>query len=214
MCANLSRRFHVVGFSTIALGFLTAGSAFGAQNCAGEVQTAVAKQHGLTGYRVSVSSPVKPDGATETIDYQPPLKMYRRIKSPDQDFEIETIGFGNRAWSREGGGWFELKPHIASMVETHLRDMFGNAPKVVSEFTCLGKVTYEGKEYVGYQTVPEKGDTGDLIARTIYADPATGLPAYNIVGEAKGTKPALVREAYSYPTDIAIEIPENAPAAP
>lgn len=188
--------------------------AFAGPNCAADVQAAVNKQHTQAGYRVDVSSPIKPDGATETIDYMPPLKMYRRIKSPDQDFEIETIGFGNRAWSREGGGWFELKPHIASMVETHLRDMFGSPPKVTSEFLCLGKVTFEGKEYVGYQTEPEKMEGGDVIARTIYTDPATGLPAFNIIGEAKGSKPAMVRETYTYPGDIEIEIPENAPAAP
>lgn len=193
---------------------LTALPAQAGTNCASDVQAAVAKQHALASYRVEVSSPTKPDGATEVVDYMPPLKMYRRINSPDQGFEIETIGFGNRAWSREGGGWYELKPHIASMVENHLRDMFGTPPKVTSEFNCLGKVMVEGKEYLGYQTVPEKVDGGDMIARTIYADPATGLPAFNIIGEAKGAKPAMVREAYSYPTDIEIEIPENAPAAP
>ena len=194
--------------------FFCATPAFAADNCAADVQAAVTKQHVLASYRVNVSSPIKPDGATETIDYMPPLKMYRRIKAPDQDFEIETIGFGNRAWSREGGGWFELKPHIASMVESHLRDTFGTAPKVTSQFNCLGKVTFEGKEYLGYQTTPEKADSGDLIARTIYSDPASGLPAFNIIGEAKGAKPAMVVEAYSYPADIEIEIPENAPAAP
>jgi len=193
---------------------LTAAPCFADQNCASDVEAAVTKQHAQAAYRVEVSSPIKPDGATETIDYLPPMKMYRRIKSPDQDFEIETIGFGNRAWSREGGGWFELKPHIASMVENHLRDTFGAPPKVTSQFNCLGKLKLDGKDYVAYQTVPEKVEGGDLIARTIYADPATGLPAFNIVGEASGAKPAMVREAYSYPTDITIEIPENAPAAP
>jgi hypothetical protein len=193
---------------------LASAPALAGPNCAADVEAAVAKQHTQAAYRVEVSSPAKPDGATETIDYMPPLKMYRRIKSPDQDFEIETIGFGNRAWSREGSGWFELKPHIASMVELHLRDTFGAPPKIVSQFNCLGKVTVDGKEYVGYQTEPEKMDGGDMIARTIYADPATGLPALNVIGEPTGAKPAMVREAYSYPKDIEIEIPENAPAAP
>ena len=199
---------------TIATTTILSSSAYAAGNCAPEVQAAVAKQHAMPGYRVEVSSPIKPDGATEVIDYLPPLKMYRRIKSPDQDFEIETTGFGNRAWSREGGGWFELKPHIASMVEAHLRDMFGKPPAISSEFVCLGKVNYAGKDYTGYQTIPEKADGPDLIARTFYIDPDTGLPAFNIVGEAKGVKPAMVREAYTYPTAIEIEIPENAPAAP
>ena len=193
---------------------LTAMPAFAGENCAADVEAAFTKQHAQTAYRVDVSSPIKSDGATETIDYMPPLKMYRRIKSPDQDFEIETIGFGNRAWSREGGGWFELKPHIASMVEMHLRDTFGSPPKITSQFNCLGKVKVDGKEYLGYQTVPDKMDGGDMVARTIYADLATGLPTLNIVGEATGAKPAMVREAYSYPADIEIEIPENAPAAP
>jgi hypothetical protein len=188
--------------------------AFAGPNCAADVVAAVTKQHAQAAYRVEVSSPFKSDGASEVVDYLPPTKMYRRIKSPDQDFEIETIGFGNRAWSREGAGWFELKPHIASMVENHLRDTFGAAPAITSQFNCLGTVKFEGKDYVGYQTQPEKVEGGDTIARTIYADPATGLPAFNIVGDATGAKPAMVREAYSYPKDIEIDIPENAPAAP
>ena len=186
-----------------------------AANCAPEVQAAFLKQHGLKSYRSDISSPATPERPTETIDYEPPMKMYRKIKDPAEDFLIETMGFGNRAWSREGADWFELKPHIAAQVELHLRDQFGQAPEVKSEFECLGKVTFESKEYLGYQTKPEKsGDSGDMIARTIYVDPASGLPAFNNIGFVGTGKPALVREAYSYPNDIEIIPPEGAPAAP
>jgi hypothetical protein len=185
-----------------------------AANCAPDVQAAFTKQHSMK-YRSEISSPATPGRPTETIDYEPPLKMYRKIVDPEQDFPIETLGWGNRAWSREGADWFELKPHIAAQVEGHLRDQFGKAPEVKTEFECLGKVSVDGKEYLGYQTKPEKsGDSGDMIARQIYVDAATGLPAFNNIGFVGAAKPALVREAYSYPTDIDIVAPEGAPAAP
>jgi hypothetical protein len=185
-----------------------------AANCAPDVQAAFTKQHSMK-YRSNISSPATPNRPTEMIDYEPPIKMYRKITDPEQDFPIETLGWGNRAWSREGADWFELKPHIAAQVELHLRDQFGKPPEIKAEFDCLGAVKVEGKDYTGYQTKPEKGgETGDLIARMIYVDPATGLPAFNMIGFVGSDKPALVREAYTYPDDIDIVPPEGAPPAP
>jgi hypothetical protein len=193
--------------SAVSLAAIVAISPANAANCAPEVQAAFAKQHAMKAYRSQISSPATPNRPTETMDYQPPMKMYRKITDPEQDFPIETMGWGNRAWSREGADWFELKPHIAAQVELH--------PEIKAEFECLGKVKVEGADYVGYQTTPEKsGDSADLITRMIYVDPTSGLPAFNIIGFVGSAKPALVREAYSYPEDIDIVPPEGAPPAP
>jgi hypothetical protein len=80
-------------------------------------------------------------------------------------------------------------------------------PTPTAEYACLGQVAFEGKEYLGYQTAPEKLEGGAELARTIYVDPATGLPAFNIVGPPNAGGEPLTREAYSYPADLAVEKP-------
>ncbi len=205
----------VLTAAAVASVLVATAAAANAANCAADVQAAFTKQHAMKAFRSAISSPATPNRPTETIDYQPPMKMYRKIIDPEQEFPIETMGWGNRAWSREGADWFELKPQIAAQVELHLRDQFEKPPEVKAEFDCLGKVTVDGKEYTGFQTKPEKsGDSGDLISRMIYVDPATGLPAFNLIGFVGSDKPALAREAYTYPDDIDIVAPESAPAAP
>jgi hypothetical protein len=95
------------------------------------------------------------------------------------------------------------------MVMNHIQQTVATPPKVSAEFSCLGTVTFEGKDNLGYQTAPEKGQDGIEVARTIYVDPATGLPAFNIIGAVNSAADPLVEEAYTYPTDIVIEDPLN-----
>ena len=53
----------------------------------------------------------------------------------------------------------------------------------------------------------EKTEKGTELARTIYVDPATGLPAFNVIAEVKDGAEPLLKESYTYPTDIVIEKP-------
>lgn len=94
----------------------------------------------------------------------------------------------------------------ARVVTLQVQEAFA-PPRVTAEFNCLGTVTFEGKSYRAYQTTPEKVDTGQVLARTIYVDPETGLPAFNIVGAPDGSGDPVVRGAFSYPTDINIQSP-------
>jgi hypothetical protein len=93
------------------------------------------------------------------------------------------------------------------MVATHIQQTVANPPKVSAEFTCLGTVAYEGKDYLGYRTAPEKGNDGVELARTIYIDGSTRLPAFNIIAAVKDGATPLLKETYSYPTDLVIEKP-------
>jgi hypothetical protein len=142
----------------------------------------------------------------QVFDFQPPDKMYRKASANGES--IETIGIGKWAWSNlgSGAGWEELQPMFARVVTIQVQEAFA-PPRVTADFTCLGTVTVDGKSYLGYQTAPEKDQQGHELARTIYVDPATGLPAFNIVGPPGGNGEPLVKGAFTYPTDINIENP-------
>jgi hypothetical protein len=49
------------------------------------------------------------------------------------------------------------------------------------------------------------------LARTIYVEPESGLPAYNVVAASAGKGAPLMKVTYSYPADLVIEAPVGAP---
>jgi hypothetical protein len=202
-------RAGIAGLVLVAA--LSGMPAHAAQDCRKDVETAFTKQRQSKAYRVVITNPSEQDGPEQVFEYLPPMTMYRKVTASSIDTPIETIGFGNRGWIMQNGGWFELQPHFAQMLENHMRDLFGVPPSIKTEYTCLGTVKFEGQDYAGYRTPPEAGSGGEAAVRTVYVDTATGLPAFNIISDEKGEKPPLVREAYSYPADLKIEIPEGAP---
>jgi hypothetical protein len=197
-------------FAGLALAAFAAPALAGG-DCAKDVEAAFNKQRQSKAYRVVVTMPAQPDAPEDMFEYQPPLLMYRKLLTKTVPMPVETIGFGNRAWSREEGGWMEMQPQFANMTRAHLQEMFGQPVAITTPYACLGKATFEGKEYAAFRTAPERIETGETVARTIYVDPETGLPAYNVVGAVEGDKPLIIREAYDYPDDIKIEVPDGAP---
>ncbi|MBN8911965.1 MAG: hypothetical protein J0H65_07885 [Rhizobiales bacterium] len=142
----------------------------------------------------------------QRFDFQPPDKMYRKASAGGES--IETIGISKWAWSNlgSGAGWEELQPMHARVVTLQVEEAFA-PPRVTADFNCLGDVTVEGKSYRAYQTTPEKIATGETLARTIYIDPETGLPAFNIVGAPDASGDPVVKGVFTYPSDIKIEKP-------
>lgn len=170
-----------------------------------EVEAAFVAQHKKPWRTVVLTK--GPDGTDQRqhVDFQPPDKIYRKATAGDE--AIETIGIGKTAWNHtEGGGWEELPLMHSRTVMLQIQEAFA-PPRVTAEFNCLGTVTYDGKSFRGYQTIPEKIASGETLARTVYIDPETGLPAFNIVGAPDGSGEALVTSIYTYPTDIKIERP-------
>jgi hypothetical protein len=140
---------------------------------------------------------------TQQFDILPPDRIYRKVTSGEET--AETIAVGTTAWMNEGSGWQEMKKGVADIVATQLRAMLAPA-RVSVEFKCLDKVDYDGKSYLGYQTVSETVE-GKLLARTILVDPETKRPAFNIVAAPDLSGEPVMKEAYSYPTDIRIDSP-------
>lgn len=201
----------------LVLGLIAATPVLAA-DCASEVQSAFEKQRTQPAYRVNSKSPsVRGEVATQT-DFQQPDRMYNKVEVPGEPGALETIAIGRWAWASHGGGFQELQPQFAQSVTFDVNATLATPVKTSESFTCLGKVKRDGKEYAAFQSEPkaspDKPVSADnpLIARTIFVDPATGLPALNIVSELKPDSPALVSAAYSYPTDIKIEAPDAIPA--
>lgn len=187
--------------------------AFGGQGalaCDGksEVEAAFAKQQKAPAWRsVAVSKSDNGSQQEQTFEYIPPDRMYRKILILGQEPAVETIAIAKWAYGNQGNGWSELQPPMAKMLAEHVQQIVTAPPKAGADFSCLGKVAYDGKDYAAYRTAPEKTEKGTELARTIYVDPETGLPAFNIIAETTAGAEPLIKEAYTYPADIVIEKP-------
>lgn len=191
--------------TTLSIAAVTAALAAPAAACdsKADVEAAFNAQHQAP-WRIETRSTTDTGVVqTQQFDILPPDRIYRKVTSGEET--AETIAVGQTAWTNEGDGWEEMKKGIADIVAMQLRSML--APAQVSvEFKCLDKVDYDGKSYLGYQTVPETVH-GKELARTILVDPETKRPAFNIVAAPDLAGEPIMREAYTYPTDIRIDSP-------
>lgn len=189
--------------------------------CKAELAAAMMKLQNVAGVRLKVAT----QHSRNTLDFAPPDRMHEKIQSTDSDGPpTETIALGGKAWRKTGGSWEDLQPEIAKSTLLRTNEVYFELPKDAGEFNCLGKVSYEGSSRTGYQSAPYKapeslyeGMSDDMKkARSeliriskIYLDPATGLPAVNVVEEGRrpGRTYLVFHAYYSYPKDIVIEPP-------
>jgi hypothetical protein len=177
--------------------------------CRGELEAAFNKQASIPKLRTVITNPIQGgiSGTVErTVDAVRPDRVYSRVKSSAEEGLAETIVIGPYAWSNSGMGWDEVKPNIAKVMSLDVIEMM-KPQKVGADFKCLGNVTVEGKEYLGYKGAPGKGDDGTELETTVYVDPTSGLPVYNIIAPVKGEAPPVLKAAYSYGDDIIVEAP-------
>lgn len=148
------------------------------------------------------------------VEYQPPDRMRQTIVAPNQA-PLETVLFGNRAYSRQGGAWEELMPAVAQTIIAQVRAAVVDPPKDVGNFDCLGTTSLDGEDYLTYRSVEKQADAGAAtgapqLHRTIYVDPESGLPARNIVADDKGDE-VVFKATYDYPEKLEIEDHPDAP---
>lgn len=177
------------------------------EKCTKEVADAFAKQGQTPKMRTVMTHAGGEGTVTRTITLVRPNRMHAVTEAPHEEAgRIETISIGKWAWGSDSdGGWSEHKPNIARMIEMDVEKMA--APQTVgANFSCLGAVNVEGKDYTGYRADPGKGDDGVELAATIYVEPASGLPALNIVAPTAGGD-ARLRAVYTYGDDIVVEPP-------
>lgn len=178
------------------------------EKCSGEVAAAFTKQAAAPKFRTVMTHPVEGGVVERILNLVRPNRLHSITNAPQIAGHIETISIGQWAWSSDGESWEEMKPNIAKMIEMDVAKMA--APAAVSaNFSCLGKVNFEGKDYAGYRADPGKGDDGIELAATVYLDEATGLPAYNIVAPTSGDGSPRLKAMYGYGDDISVEAPEG-----
>ena len=198
---------------------LFASPAFAADDCGKDVQAAFEKQRSQPAYRVNSKQP-SVSGEVETqTDFQRPDRMYNKVVVPGEPGALETVAIGRWAWASHGMGFQELQPQFAQAVTFDVNAMLNTPVATAEPFTCLGKVTRDGHDWLAYRSEPKAspgkpaGPGNPELARTVFVDPATGLPALTIVSETVPDAPALVSAAYTYPADINIEAPAGAAPA-
>ncbi|MFT3730900.1 MAG: hypothetical protein QM780_05645 [Hyphomicrobium sp.] len=199
-------------FAALALAAASPAFAAGA-DCSADVLAAIRKQLEQKAFRVEFAQPTAEGEAYMKIDYMPPFKMLQTVTSPAMPGEQQTMLVNDRAFSGSGGSFEELQPQFTQSIVAEVSNALAR-PSKLEGYECLGTVKYENQDLLGYRFEDKshpQADPSKIIARTIYVDPKTGLPAYNVVASlADGAKP-LREVKYSYPTDIDIVAPANAP---
>ena len=145
----------------------------------------------------------------------PPDKMLQTVTSPAMPGEQQTMLVGDRAFSGTSGAFEELQPQFTQSIVAEVRTALGAPPQKPGSFECLGAAKFDNHDLVAYRTaekVPPGTDPAKVVARTIYVDPATGLPVYNVIAAVSGNADPVMKVTYSYPTDIEIIAPKRAPA--
>ena len=202
---------RAVGPSLVALCLLApflAVSVRADEKCKGEVEEAFVKQRAQPAFRTVATSPTLNGPLIRTIDFVAPDAIYSKIEAPSEDAPVETIGIGKWAWANTEGGWEEQPPHNAQIVTTE-REAYKVPPKAAADFSCLGKVQYEGQDMMGYATEPARDTDGMEVITTVYIEPASGLPAAYITRSAKPDGPVKFTAIYTYGEDIKIIPPVN-----
>lgn len=186
-----------------------------AADCSGDVVSAFEKQRKSKAFRVAMTQPTAEGDVEMTVDYIPPDRMLQTVKSPAMPGEQQTMLVGNRAFAGTSGAFEELLPQFTQSIMSEFNSAMGSTGKEIGSFECLGKSQFEGKEFVAYRAVdkaaPADTDPSKILARTIYVDPANGLPAFNVVAAASGKEAPVVKATYTYPDDVVIEAPQGAP---
>lgn len=186
-----------------------------ADDCSGEVVAAFQKQRASKAFRVAMTQPSAEGDVELTVDYMPPDKMLQTVRSPAMPGEQQTMLVGNHAYAGSDGAFEELLPQFTQSIIAEFNAAMGSTGKEIGTFECMGKTNFEGKEFLAYRALDKAAPAGTapdkILARTVYVDPVTGLPAFNVVAAVSGKDAPVLKAVYSYPTDLVIEAPQGAP---
>lgn len=203
--------FTVLGFTFLALLAPQARS----EDCTAKVTEAFQKQRSSKAFRVAMTQPSAEGDVELIVDYMPPDRMLQTVKSPAMPGDQQTMLVGNRAYAGSSGAYEELLPQFTQSIIAEFNSAMGSTGKEIGAFECMGKADFEGKSYLAFRAL-DKAAPADvapdkLLARTIYIDPDSGLPAFNVVAAVSGKDAPILKAIYSYPTDLVIEAPQGAP---
>lgn len=200
-------------FRFVFVPLVMAGPAL-ADDCTKDVLAAFEKQRTSKAFRVEFSQPTAEGEAQMKIDYIPPDKMLQTVTSPAMPGEQQTMLVGDRAFAGTSGAFEELLPQYTQSIVAEVRNALGSPPQNLGAFECLGPAKLDNRDLLAYRTADKASagaDPAKVMARTIYVDPANGLPAFNVVAVLAANSDPVMKVKYSYPNDIEIIAPEHAP---
>jgi len=168
-----------------------------------------------------------------TAEFLPPDRMresYYITTNGVAGWTDATVRVGQRVWSNWGPffwGWREWEPILLRGAQSVLADIPVPADAV---FECLGRIEFEGTPYLGYRTridrmitviVPHNGTLSDARQqelarkfqqmpqewRTVFVDPQSALPAYDLAAQKDQLDNPTRKVQYTYPNIIKIGPP-------
>jgi hypothetical protein len=197
------------------------GPAFADVSCKGQVDAAFAKLRDAGKFRLETTIKNKDGTLKMQADYVLPDRMHQTVMLGGEGAAMEMIVVGKKAWSNQGGGWAELPEAFAQTVANQIKDTVADAPKVSTDYKCVGDKEFEGKTYTLYQGVlsmPLAADAKDKGPRVtslsapnlqnVYVDKETGLPARNIVTPVTDPESRVFDGKFTIVKELNIEPPK------
>jgi hypothetical protein len=194
--------------------------AFAEADCKSEVEAAFAKLRQEKSFRLDTTISNSDGKLKMQADYVLPDRMHQTVRLGDQSPAMEMIVIGKKAWSNQGGGWAELPQQFADTVANQIKETVAEAPKVATDYKCVGDKDFEGKTYTLYQGVlamPLSADAKDKGPRvsavtvpnqqSVYIDKKTGLPSRNIVTPVTDPNKRLFDGTFTIVNDLKIDPP-------
>jgi hypothetical protein len=204
----------------IGLLVLAATPAMADTDCKAQVEAAFAKLRKEKSFRLDTTISNAEGVLKMRADYILPDRMHQTVQLGGNGVPMEMIVIGKRAWSNQGGGWAELPQQFADTVAAQIKETVAEAPKVATEYKCVGDKEFEGKTYALYQGVlamplssdaKEKGPRVSAVSvpnqQNVYIDKATGLPGRNIVTAVTDPNKRLFDGTFTIVHDLSIEPP-------
>jgi len=206
-----------------ALLFSVSGPAFADVSCKEQVDAAFAKLREAGKFRLETTIKNKEGSLKMQADYVLPDRMHQTVTLGSEGAAMEMIVVGKKAWSNQGGGWAELPEAFAQTVANQIKDTVADAPKVSTEYKCVGDKEFEGKTYTLYQGIlampiaPDAKDKGPRVSalsapnqQNVYVDKETGLPVRNIVTPVTAPESRVFDGKFTIVKDLTIEPPKLA----
>lgn len=209
-------RFILAAFLSV---FCT--QAFANQACKAQVDAAFAKLREAKSFKLETTITNAEGTLIMEADYVLPDRMHQKVQLGKDSTAMEMIVVGEKAWSNQGAGWAELPKIFADKVVSQIKETVAEAPKAVTDYTCLGDKTFEGKTYAVYQGLlappmptdpkmkgPRKEAATASNQQSVYVDKETGLPARNIVTPVSDPEKRLFDGKFTVVRDMSIEPPK------
>lgn len=185
-------------------------------DCTDEVAAALERQRKSSAYRTTTSTVTEKGPVTMTVDYILPDRMHQTVKAMLEPGEVERILIGGQAWIKVPGAKWERLPQAAmNELRDQMRDNIVDAPARLAAYECLGKVTVDNEELIGYRLDDRTVlPTGKKIAppegtpeRVLYVHPITGLPVREIAAPRGRPEKPFHKTIFTYSQDITIDAP-------